>query len=536
MRKILLAIALLVAATSTQAQETPKWGTPITTQPDGQFFDWQTGEGTSANVDWLITVEKDDCFRCRYVLADDAIYLRDPFIKATTDTWLKLDKLTDSTYVAHLPQAIMLFEEDGKTYSFSARRFIFKNTNPAKYTDERAAMYAQFYMPDSLPDGTVRTDIYFKYKDQVLTQEDSCWLALVNDSTDEFSGYGTKELVVRPMNDKPNIPTEADTANVDPSWVLHYAVNDSVFNNIFVKVAVAGNNFYLVNPAQTDTTEWIKGTINGDTLTIDNNQYLEFNTKSQHYVYALALNYIDKDTVDYYGDPYTERIYDFTRPNIKFSVGDNGESFTAGKGTALAINASKRRIYQYGLYPDPQIFKFHEVEATPAAPIWKRADAYNEDYGYGMVVFQQPETDKDNKFINFNKLYFRLYVDDETKPFIFEPDEYSGITESSNMLPVRLENDNYFTIGDQHYLHYFFEGWNRLGLQAVYLGGGVERSSDIVWYNDPTAIKSVEESSRTSESYYDLTGRKVSPSYKGMVIKMTTTANGPKKIQKIINQ
>lgn len=525
---------MLMMVLAVKAQPKTLWGTPVTTQPAGQLFDWQTGDGISANVDYLITVEHDDCFRCRYVLADDAIYIRDPFIKAETNTWLKLDKLTDTTYVAHLPQAILLFDEDGKTYSFSARRLVFRNTDKKHYTDQRAALYAKFYMPDSLPDGTVRNDIYYTYKNQVLTQQDTCWLALVNDSTNAFQGYGTKQIVIKPMNDKPFVPSASDVSQVDSSWVLHYAVNDSVFNNLFVKVAVNGNNVYLANPANTDSLQWIRGTIDGETMNMSNAQYLGFNTKSQHYVYALTLCYTDKDTLDYWGFPYTERTYDFTRPSVSFAVSNQGETFTAPKGTALAINASRRRIYQYGLYPDPVLFKFHEVAATPAEPLWKRVDEYRDDYGYGTIVFQQPETDEDGKFINFNKLYFRLYVDDDQSPFLFEPDEYADLKASSDLLPVRLKNDNYFTIGDEHYLHYFFTGWGRLGLQAVYLGDGQERTSKIIWYSDPTAIRNIEGGHASTTKYYDLTGRVASPSAHGVVIKVTTQANGKTKTEKII--
>lgn len=533
MKKTLLPLLMLFLALAVHAQTT-LWGTPITEQPSGQLFDWQTGDGISANVDYLITVEHDDCFRCTYVLADDALYIRDPFIKAETDTWLKLDKVSDTTYVAHLPQAILLLNDQGKTYSFSARRLVFRNTDPKRYTDQRAAMYAKFYIPDTLADGTVRNDIYYTFKDQTLTQRDTCWLALVNDSTNVFAGYGTRQLVVKPMNDQVFVPSPDEVSGADSTWVLHYAVNDSVFNNMFVKVAVNGNNIYLANPANTDSTQWIRGTLDGQTMTMENGQYLGFNNNSQHYVYALTLGYTDKDTLDYWGYPYTERTYDFTRPSLAFAVSNQGETFTAPKGTALAINASKRRIYQYGLYPDPVLFKFHEVAATPTSPIWKRVDEYREDYGYGTIVFQQPETDKDGKFINFNKLYFRLYIDDDKTPYEFEPDEYEGLSESSSMLPIRLKNDNYFTIGDEHYLHYFTSGWSRLGLQAVYLGGGRESTSPIIWYDEPTAILGVKENRNVKTRYYDLTGREVAPSAHGMVIKVTQASDGTTTTKKIV--
>jgi hypothetical protein len=79
-----------------------------------------------------------------------------------------------------------------------------------------------------------------------------------------------------------------------------------------------------------------------------------------------------------------------------------------------------------------------------------------------------------------------------------------------------------------------------MGVQSVYTGGGSENASEIVWYqltNTDTGIeKTVVSGKVESEVYYDLQGRRVSPTHKGIVIKTQVMSDGSHRTTKIINR
>lgn len=142
-----------------------------------------------------------------------------------------------------------------------------------------------------------------------------------------------------------------------------------------------------------------------------------------------------------------------------------------------------------------------------------------------------------NESLNSNKLYYRLYLNDENTIYTFSPVVYDGLEKEMKEVPYNFSDGYYFfsTNDTKAFFYYFDEQqYDRLGLQSVYYGGDVEHGSDIVWIKaaDIVGIESagVTENCESAE-YFDLQGRRLSQPVKGGV---TLVRQGGKVSKRII--
>ena len=103
------------------------------------------------------------------------------------------------------------------------------------------------------------------------------------------------------------------------------------------------------------------------------------------------------------------------------------------------------------------------------------------------------------------------------------------------------------------YLSFFtiyFEPAKNVGIQSIYRGAGVERRSNIVyfdlatsqivtepWNDETVGIAPAQTSTDVKAvSYYDATGRRVNADAKGLIIKSVTLSDGTLQNIKVINK
>ena len=99
----------------------------------------------------------------------------------------------------------------------------------------------------------------------------------------------------------------------------------------------------------------------------------------------------------------------------------------------------------------------------------------------------------------------------------------------------------YWVTGNgRHALAFYTADVERIGLQSVYMGGGVEKRSAIVYYDftngtsTSTGITSAKAATAGKVAYYDISGRRVNTPSKGLYIKQVIAADGSKKTVKIM--
>lgn len=526
-----------------KAMPQPVYGDSLITSPEGTAVNNMMRSDVSFYSYFGYLIESDsEAGLGSYVLgADGNIYLTNPLSTLSTEGKLKLTKRNDSTYVAYLPQAIYSEEsEDGSTFYAYANRLV------AKTSDDGV-----FWYPDTLSDGTCNDSIVFSYKDGELSQADQSQvygypyeMLGLTDATGSWYGYGSGNIAYKPLTETVT-PIPADTTSATYKFTYNTVVDSTgteVPTTVLKQVALSknGKDIYLHDPANDDADLWIHGTISDDKKTISfPEQFLGADSSISSYLWMKP----GTATVEYsssngsYG--YSYEFAD--KDTLTFTYDAATGSFSLDAPEALIVNASKTRVYYSGAYVAPKYEPFTEVAATPANPKFDSYQAYSESNGYGAVQFEIPSTDVDGNILNTNKLSYNFFVDDPDEPFEFSTDEYTALTENMTEVPYNFSDSwDFYATGDQHTIYFYFDGAEKFGLQSIYRGAGEEHKSDVVWLDIAayTSVKGIVNNNTkvAKTEMFDITGRKVNSTYKGMVIKKTTFADGSVKTAKLLNK
>ena len=306
-----------------------------------------------------------------------------------------------------------------------------------------------------------------------------------------------------------------------------------------LQVAFEGNDVYM--KLYNDVPGWVKGSIEGDKVVVNNSQFMGYDSYYNNYHWAhtatVELMYYDAGNEDdsYYYDMGT--IVD----KIEFSYDAATKTMTTEDG--IYIDSAKDRIYYADHFVAPTIYFFEEVAATPADPIISKFWDYEDYYGNAELDFNINVADVDGNYINSDKLSYAIYVDDEL--FEATTDEYEITEESMTEFPYGFSSDRGY-IGS-NYFCVFFQPVKNMGIQTIYRGAGDERRSNIVLYDiesgsiitvnkDLLGINEVGNATTTLAGTYDLQGRKVGENTKGIVIKRMSNADGTLKTVKVIRK
>lgn len=296
-----------------------------------------------------------------------------------------------------------------------------------------------------------------------------------------------------------------------------------------VQVAFVGDQVYIKT---TDLAEgWIVGTVSGNQVIIENEQYLGYCD-----YYGTFLYLITGSTYEAWDDYYEEYyLAGKIEEKVVFEFDTETKTFTAAEDAALFINGAVDRVYYAERYIAPEFALFVEVAAVPADPQITYWWAFDEDYGFAELDFVIPNVDVDGNLINTDKLSYLFFVDGEQ--FLFETDEYE-MAEDLEEVPYGFSSDDGY-IGAS-YLALFFDPAEKVGMQSIYRGTDVENRSNIVWYdiatgetsiepydNTTVGVKDIADNSQAKASIYDLQGRRASSNAKGLLL----MSNGQKVVK-----
>lgn len=237
-----------------------------------------------------------------------------------------------------------------------------------------------------------------------------------------------------------------------------------------VLVGFDGEDVYIQGISDALPEAWMKGTLDGDKMTIPAGQYVG---KSGTYD-LWTIGFIDGTGVSNYTMEYDEETSSLTN---KSSV----EYF----GTT-SVKGSSRNLSDF--FYAITIKKLTEKVATPATPsISTIAFTYAGD----EVEFNVPAVDVDGDGLVTEKLSYKLYYDEgdgEAKEVTFTTDLYEYLTEDMTVIPY-----GFIDASEEHpngwdfyssavYLNMEHSSWTRVGIQSIYTGGGETMTSEIGWY------------------------------------------------------
>ena len=508
---------------------------PITQQPAGQesmgFLSYQ---GVIYNwlYGWMPTSEETGVTKL-VDGTDGNLYVQ--YFVPGTPYWAKAEKVDGNNYEVKR-QVLYSTDYNGQTLTYEVAKLI------GYEFEEDGELYIGYDIADE--------PIKFTYDGKTLAVADEelivdepleefpliaiGYIACLDGELAEFDGFYVSNTYTKISDAATKVPAGAEVKDM----ILKYTDLDS-YQGIQVPTAIVGNTFYFL-PFADCPDGWVKGTINGKTITVKSEQFLGVNEYYGCYDWAYGGNvYLNEEDGKYYTNYTDQIVLDYDAETGTITAQDPMD--------ALFITD---KTYLDGYFIDPSFYFFKLAAAVPTDPEPYYFYDYDEAYGDAEFIFYLYNVDQNGDFILPERMSYAVYVDDEI--FEAEPDEYPELEETMTTYPYDFDGGPIYNGGTYRYFFLYFQPAERIGVQAFYRANQYLGKSNIVYYNvntgeievetdsslpgplgieDATAAKQV-----VAEAYVDAQGRQVAANAKGFVIKTITFADGTKKSYKVVRK
>lgn len=514
--------------------------------PEGTTYEAMARNTITSYVFWGYVFSSDESWRVAEMTEAENgdLWLKNPITNNAVGTYLHLTKTGEGQYVAQLPQAIdavyldevTAAEEFGidhdTTIVYSVARF------ESQYVEEDGETYEERVFAEN-------QEIKFTWNGSVLQMEDEAIMGLTDDDAGWY-GYDDEEFDQFVVPFTAVTCVDAEETNVQQVVVEDHPTADRKDFTLATAVYVGGKVFLK---GLSGAPGYIEGDVDllTQTVTIKSGQYLGASEESGYHEFFLAA-----DTTMAYDDVWDEWYpeYHFKEQAVlnidlaskTVATQSNREALVVNAGIDIDLDLSDDDevlpdgddFFSIDLdnidyativpnfivaYTTPVFSLFTEVAATPAAPVITGVEPYDPDYGYGLIYAVIPTEDVDGKFINPEKLSYRMYFDDEQ--VTFSADDYIYLDEDLDEIPYTFDDDYDLDFYQgEFWISFFADGMDKIGLQSVYRGGDEEHESEIAWYQmTEDGIRLVGTTpAEASAKTYDLQGRLVKNAGKGLYI------------------
>lgn len=299
-----------------------------------------------------------------------------------------------------------------------------------------------------------------------------------------------------------------------------------------VNVAFNGDDVYFTGFCLDETSWWFKGHKDGDKVIVENNQKMGVLAG----IYNVSLMFGQRDEDAYGGFSLLPADSQFV-----FSYDEDAKTFTsATPEVVMFVNALPDQIYYLTMIENPTLLYQPTAAGNPRDP-WNltfNAATYDK-YGYGIFDYYLPIVSTDGVLLERKNMYYQLFIDGE----LLELDaaEY-GLPEDTENVPYNF-NANAIVcsrLSTYHEMIFHIEGFDKIGVKLFNVCDGVTYESnlvelDVVAGDITSAVNEISDNDIVvSETYYDLSGRKVSNPQSGVFVKRTLLDNGTVKVSKSI--
>lgn len=453
---------------------------PIEDQPDGTLYTYslKTYYYNGQMDEWINREGQ----KTMVVINDDEVYIKNFINNFLYNTWIKGYMSADRKKVVF--DNMQPYTEDGNGYAyFVSLAYVNKNS------DVLADMESdEFELAFDEVTGTLSNpDLEF---------------CLCNEDGGVFS-YNEGYVLTLFTDELVQVPEGLTTQPYSLAYESSYAYNYPMM----VYVSRDGNDFYFKGFSEKTPDSWVKGTLDGDTIKIMNNQYVGL-YDDLYFLYMRGAAYSGMDQQGYpmyKSKQYAALKYDETDGSM---YGPDGIIFVLGTGHGG---------YSQSI-PSQTMHPFYNVPAKPANPSIRYFDI---DTQYHQVpcnmAFVVPVADTEGNYINPDSLFFQVFVDGE--PWHFDPKFYAHFADEW-IVNCRFSdrgkamNRTDFS-GSYHVLSFDKDLRPKtLGLQSIYFMEGTVNYSSIVTYDIATkqAIDAVIAEPASQEAgavVYDLRGRRL---------------------------
>lgn len=321
-------------------------------------------------------------------------------------------------------------------------------------------------------------------------------------------GYGDRSINMTVKNEETlTVPEGLKTED----WVWTFDIE-----NAFVRVGIDGDDIYVSGMNRSIPDAWIKGKINDGKVVFPSGQYMGPDMDIFYYTYFCGANFHVEENED--GE------YIMTASLADSAVFDyDAEEKSMMMVRGYVINSIPDRIYPLYFYDSVDIAKQDRNPNTPPAMAYD-IEVVESDWG-NNIHFQLPYTDEDGMLLHTDKLYYEVYIDGTPLEFIAFDDDWNEVV--MTRIPYNYEDYDIYMYGEDHTVYFYEEVERNIGIRSIYINeNGEEIYSKMALWGE-TGVGSVDGGKKTvSETLYDLQGREVSASVKGVVVKVTEFSDG----------
>ena len=166
-----------------------------------------------------------------------------------------------------------------------------------------------------------------------------------------------------------------------------------------------------------------------------------------------------------------------------------------------------------------------QAVANPKTPTLHYCSA-SLSYDYSIttttLAFYVDNVDVNGNYLNPEKMYYNVYVNDSATPYIFKKSQFVYMDENEmTNIPFNYKdrlNSDFKIDKNERFVHFYDNGIRTLKVVMVYEDGGKKYSSEPLSTAITTGIESANFNKTTTEKYYTVDGRQIQKLQKGLNI------------------
>lgn len=449
----------------------------------------------------------------KIVIGDDGcIYIYNPLSGLDSKSWLKLEKQADGKYRAKLPQAILTDdlggddeEEESSERTISLIRMV-SNDDGKNYEPVGATMnYVDFTWENN------------KLVMKGMGQKKQIWAAAYENSWQNNYG-GDWALTIEPLGEQ--LITPPSTA-----VKVQYIVSSKSDSSPRIVEAMTDNNDIYIKglfKAEKLANVWVKLTKQGDKAVMPTNQYLGITKKTDFKKY-------DSDKSDYHTFAAAFENETKAAENLEFSIDATGKLTTSkilrtslGRASDDNITGEDYVESYENLVLTPYSQQAVANPKTPTLHYCSASLSYDYSITTTTLAFYVDNVDVNGNYLNPEKMYYNVYVNDSATPYIFKKSQFVYMDENEmTNIPFNYKdrlNSDFKIVENERFVHFYDNGIRTLKVVMVYEDGGKKYSSEPLSTAVTTGIESANFSKTTTEKYYTVDGRQIQKLQKGLNI------------------
>lgn len=338
--------------------------------------------------------------------------------------------------------------------------------------------------------------------DRIIQSDNSAYLAVYEDGeTMDEAGFFIfmNDFVIEPVGEITAFTPPASAGIED--WLMTWEGGSRS-----IKVARDGENYYIAGLSNMAPDDYVCGTISDNVLTIKSGYILTSNP--MRYIRLIGA---EQGEPDEFGFPTLAMTMSYS-----FDITDDGNMLTMNPADNYIVESSYNFSSFYNGFKGVKLFPYAgDKPAVPAAPEVEH-DPLND-----ILSITIPSADINGNYINPNLISYRVEFDGT--PYEFSPEYYFAISEP--MVEIPYSFTDYYDIYVNGALHTIFlhntPEWNSVQVVVTYTVDGVANSNSS---DSNSAISNIAAEGRqiVSETYTDLTGRRIATPARGSIVIVTT--------------